>query len=88
MSHKLTWVVATSTAARVKRRGCDGWLRGVMDHETDRACSGCVDGRGTSFCAIGVSAAPGPIVGAGLPGLILASGVLLTLTRRRRQLVV
>ena len=39
------------------------------------------------FAALNVSV-PGPIVGAGLPGLVMACGGLIAFVRRRRKLVV
>jgi len=44
-------------------------------------------GTGPDFFIPGVPV-PGPIVGAGLPGLLAACGGLLALARRRRRLVV
>jgi len=42
----------------------------------------------TGVIDFGLAAVPGPIVGAGLPGIVMACGGLLALARRRRQKVV
>ena len=43
---------------------------------------------GESFFIVGAVPVPGPIVGAGLPGLVMACGGLIALARRRRKLAV
>src|SRR5262245_28467657 len=73
--------------------GFGDWTLGVIDLSgfADNASvlfhavwTGASDG-GESFFIVGVAAVPGPIVGAGLPGLIMACGGLLALGRRRRK---
>lgn len=46
------------------------------------------NGQADGNATINISAVPGPIVGAGLPGLIVACGGLLALARRRRNAAV
>jgi hypothetical protein len=54
-------------------------LAGTNPAGTNTACPlGCI-------AVFGPAAVPAPVVGAGLPGLILAAGGLLALARRRRQ---
>jgi hypothetical protein len=78
--------------------GFGDWSLGVIDLSSfaqtatvlfHAVWNGASDG-GESFFIVGAAPVPipGPLAGAGLPGLILASGALLALARRRRKLVV
>ena len=57
---------------------------GLLTLQSDYGGHGLLDANGTAFLQENV---PGPIVGAGLPGLIAACGGLVALVRRRRKLV-
>jgi len=74
----LHFTVTNATLAQLETKNGSGLIFGV-----DMLCgqTGCPAGGPTGL----VAAVPGPIVGAGLPGLIAATSALIALARRRRQ---
>jgi hypothetical protein len=80
----LHFTVTNITLAQIETPNADGFIfvADVFCGATQPTCPGGLTG------PVDVSQVPGPVVGAGLPGLVMACGGLLALGRRRRQKVV
>jgi hypothetical protein len=73
------------------RSGSAGVFEGLVDPLQNGVASGEIVNfsmRDLTVNAFSEAPFPGPIAGAGLPGLLAACGILLALARRRRKLVV
>jgi hypothetical protein len=76
-----TWADSSS----VLKANANGFLAAVHSFACADPCSSAQTNVLTGFA--GNSPVPGPIAGAGLPGLVAACGGILVLARRRRQII-
>ena len=76
----LTFVVTNATIAQLLTANANGnfFVADILCGATQTQCGGLTG-------PVDVSVVPGPIAGAGLPGLVMACAGLLGLARRRRQ---
>ena len=77
----LTFTVTNATLAQLETKNANGniFVADILCGAAQTQCGGLTGP---------VDAVPGPLAGAGLPGLVMACGGLLALARRRRQKIV
>jgi hypothetical protein len=82
MLDDLHFTVTNATVAQLETHNANGniFVADILCGSTQTGCTGGLTGP--------VDAVPGPVAGAGLPGLVMACGGLLALARRRRQKIV